>query len=110
MLRTTTRGLATSARRAYAVPARVQQQVDSARQWKGTSVTGANTLLLSNGEFVEGNTDRYIDVNDPSTQEVLTRVPEFDLQSANQLVDGAEAAFHLWKDSSVLKRQDVMLK
>lgn len=46
----------------------------------------------------------------PSSQRVLTRVPEATPAVLKAAVDRAEAAFDEWKDSSVLKRQAVMLK
>lgn len=52
----------------------------------------------------------WIDVNDPSTQRVLTRVPETSHAEMVRIVDRAEDAFHDWSESSVLRKQGVMLK
>ena len=78
--------------------------------WQGTRTDGGATKYLSNGEWLESKTDRHVDVNDPSTQQVLTRVPEMTHAEMTSVVDGAQTAFESWRDSSVLKRQDVMLK
>lgn len=56
------------------------------------------------------NVDRWIDVNDPSTQQLLTRVPETSHSDMVKIVDRAQEAFYEWRDSSVLRRQAVMLK
>lgn len=56
------------------------------------------------------NVDKWIDVNDPSTQQLLTRVPETSHADMLKIVDRAQEAFYEWRDSSVLRRQGVMLK
>ncbi|GAA5982012.1 hypothetical protein JCM5350_000613 [Sporobolomyces pararoseus] len=82
----------------------------STKQWKGTHTDGKDTTLLSGGDYTTGSTQKWIEVHDPSTQRVLTRVPETTHEDMTRIVDRAEAAFHEWKDSSILKRQAVMLK
>ncbi|GAA6019195.1 hypothetical protein JCM11491_001413 [Sporobolomyces phaffii] len=82
----------------------------STKQWKGTHTDGKDTTFLSGGEYTTGSTEHWIDVCDPSTQRVLTRVPETTHADMTTIVDRAEQAFLEWKDSSILKRQAVMLK
>jgi malonate-semialdehyde dehydrogenase (acetylating)/methylmalonate-semialdehyde dehydrogenase len=82
----------------------------STKQWKGTHTDGKPTTFLSGGEYTTGSTQQWIDVHDPSTQRVLTRVPETTQEDMTRIVDRAEQAFLEWKDSSILKRQAVMLK
>jgi len=78
---------------------------------QGTNTDGGVTTNLVNGEWTAGSTSTFIDVNDPSTQRVLTRVPETSLEDMVKIVDGAQAAWeNEWRDSSVLRRQAVMLK
>ncbi|KAG6381050.1 methylmalonate-semialdehyde dehydrogenase [Boletus reticuloceps] len=45
-------------------------------EWKGTHATGGNTKNYIGGEFVESKATVWHDVVDPSTQTLLTRVPE----------------------------------
>ncbi|KAK4058383.1 hypothetical protein OIO90_000541 [Microbotryomycetes sp. JL221] len=91
--------------------AREQQVLQQLKQWKGTATDGRPTTNLIGGEFTVGDgVDKWIDVHDPSTQQVLTRVPETSPQDMKRIVDKAEEAFDEWKDSSVLKRQGVMLQ
>lgn len=74
-------------------------------EWKGTSATGKNTKLFINGEFVESEASEYIDVHDPSTQTVLTRVPQTTSAEFNRAVESASTAFESWSRTSVLTRQ-----
>lgn len=79
--------------------------------WQGTATDGRRpTTHLVGGEYTAGDATHWIDVHDPSTQRVLTRVPESTPQVLKRAVDKAEEAFDEWKDSSILKRQAVMLK
>lgn len=87
-------------------------QADHSFTYKqGTNTNGGITTNLSNGEWTAGSTSTFIDVNDPSTQRLLTRVPETTHEDMVKIVDGAQAAWESeWRDSSVLRRQAVMLK
>ncbi|KAM0788361.1 hypothetical protein ACM66B_001501 [Microbotryomycetes sp. NB124-2] len=104
-----TRSLHSSAR--GGALAREQQVLQSLKQWKGTATDGRPTTNLIGGEFTVGEgVDKWIDVHDPSTQQLLTRVPETSPQDMKRIVDKAEEAYDEWKDSSVLRRQGVMLQ
>lgn len=78
--------------------------------WKGTNLDGGSSLNLIGGEWAAGSTSSFIDIHDPATQRLLSRVPETSHEDMVRAVDKAEEAFDEWKDSSVLKRQAVMLK
>ncbi|GAA5998696.1 CoA-acylating methylmalonate-semialdehyde dehydrogenase [Rhodotorula paludigena] len=80
------------------------------KEWSGTATNGRETTHLVGGEWTIGDSTAFIDVHDPSSQRVLTRVPEATPAVLKRAVDKAEEAFDEWKDSSVLKRQAVMLK
>ncbi|CEL62986.1 methylmalonate-semialdehyde dehydrogenase [Rhizoctonia solani AG-1 IB] len=80
------------------------------RDWKGTSATGANTKLYIGGEFVESKAEKWIDVHDPSTQTVLTRVPETTADEFNAAVDAASQAFKTWSKTSILTRQRAVME
>ncbi|KAG0696027.1 Aldehyde/histidinol dehydrogenase [Suillus ampliporus] len=73
--------------------------------WKGTSATGGNTKNFIGGAFVESKTTQWHDVLDPSTQTLLTRVPETTMDEFDQAVDAASQAFKSWSKQSVLARQ-----
>ncbi|KAI0652283.1 methylmalonate-semialdehyde dehydrogenase [Trametes meyenii] len=75
------------------------------QEWKGTSATGENTKNFVGGQFVESETDKWVDVVDPATQTLLTRVPETTSSEFEQAVDAASQAYKTWSRSSVLTRQ-----
>ncbi|KAI0068309.1 methylmalonate-semialdehyde dehydrogenase [Artomyces pyxidatus] len=79
-------------------------------EWKGSSATGENTKNFIGGEFVESRTSQWIDVLDPSTQTLLTRVPETTSAEFDQAVDAASEAFKTWSKTSVLTRQRFVLE
>ncbi|BGP36183.1 hypothetical protein JCM10450v2_000081 [Rhodotorula kratochvilovae] len=78
--------------------------------WMGTRTDGGASANLIAGDWTTNGVDKWIDVVDPSTQGLLTRVPETPLSEMRRAVDKAEEAYDEWKDSRVLKRQAVMLK
>ncbi|KAI3621921.1 methylmalonate-semialdehyde dehydrogenase [Moniliophthora roreri] len=73
--------------------------------WKGTSATGGNTKNFIGGEFIESKSSEWIDVLDPSTQTLLTRVPQTTDAEFQQAVDAASDAYKTWSRTSVLGRQ-----
>ncbi|KAI0036634.1 methylmalonate-semialdehyde dehydrogenase [Vararia minispora EC-137] len=80
------------------------------RDWNGTSATGENTKNFIGGEFMESSATKYIDVVDPSTQTLLTRVPETTSAEFEQAVDAASQAFKTWSKTTVLTRQRVIFE
>ena len=80
-------------------------------RWQGTSTDGTATKLYINGEWITSKASKHIDVHDPSTQRVLTKVPESTQDEMTRAVDAAEQAWlGGWRDSSVLSRQRIMMK
>ncbi|RXW19525.1 hypothetical protein EST38_g6326 [Candolleomyces aberdarensis] len=78
--------------------------------WKGTSATGGNTKNFIAGQFVESKSAEWIDVHDPSTQTVLTRVPQTTDAEFDQAVDAASHAFKSWSKTSILTRQKFVIE
>lgn len=68
------------------------------------------TKLFINNAFVESKTDKWIDVHNPATNEVVTRVPEATQGEMQAAVDAAKEAFPKWADTTVLTRQQIMFK
>ncbi|KAM7436885.1 Methylmalonate-semialdehyde dehydrogenase [acylating] mitochondrial [Porites harrisoni] len=68
----------------------------------------AVTKMFINGQFVESSTDKWHDVHNPATNEVISRCPESTLAEMESAVAAAKAAFPAWSESSVLSRQQVM--
>ncbi|KIJ23593.1 hypothetical protein M422DRAFT_195746 [Sphaerobolus stellatus SS14] len=73
--------------------------------WKGTNATGGKTKNFIGGKFLESSTTEWIDVVDPSTQTLLTKVPQTTSQEFEQAVAAASEAFKAWSRTSILTRQ-----
>lgn len=80
------------------------------KDWKGTSATGEKTKLYIGGEFVESKATEWLDVHDPSTQTVVTRVPQTTSAEFDAAVDAAQQAFKTWSRTSILTRQRVVME
>jgi malonate-semialdehyde dehydrogenase (acetylating)/methylmalonate-semialdehyde dehydrogenase len=61
-------------------------------------------------QFQKSKTNRWIDLHDPATQNVVTRVPESTTEEMSAAVDSAEKAFKTWKNTSLLTRQQIMFR
>ncbi|MEK4423826.1 CoA-acylating methylmalonate-semialdehyde dehydrogenase [Solibacillus sp. FSL K6-1523] len=62
------------------------------------------------GEMVEGTSNRFGDVYNPSTGEVIAKVPLATAEETHQAIETAQKAFPEWRDLSVGKRADIILK
>ncbi|KAJ1646935.1 hypothetical protein LPJ64_001609 [Coemansia asiatica] len=74
-----------------------------------TISTQTTTKLFINGEFIESQASEWIDVRNPATQEVVTRVPKSTPHELNEAAHSAQHAFSEWRRTSVLTRQRKML-
>lgn len=68
------------------------------------------TKLFIDGKFVESKTSDWIDLHDPATNEVVTRVPKATQDEMEAAVDSAKRAYKTWSQTSTLTRQQVMFK
>ena len=66
--------------------------------------------LYINGEFVEGNSGAYIEVENPATKEVFARVPDGNEVDVDKAVAAARAAQPAWSALSPEKRADYVEK
>ncbi|KAF7339593.1 Methylmalonate-semialdehyde dehydrogenase [Mycena sanguinolenta] len=78
--------------------------------WKGTSVAGGTTKNFIGGEFVESRSSEWIDILDPSTQTLLSRVPQTTSSEFDQAVAAASQAYKSWSRTSVIGRQRFALE
>ena len=62
------------------------------------------------GEMVEGTSGRFGSVYNPTTGEVIAKVPLASKEETRTAIDQAQAAFAKWRDTSVAKRAEVVLK
>jgi len=74
------------------------------------SSSASTTKLFINGQFVESKTKEWIDLHNPATNEVVTRVPKSTQDEMEAAVDAAKGAFKSWSKASVLSRQKVMFR
>lgn len=70
----------------------------------------ADTPLFLENKFVESKATQWIDLHDPATNNLVTRVPQATDEELKAAVDSAEKAFHSWKQTSVLARQQIMFR
>lgn len=63
-----------------------------------------------NGKFEESKTNKWIDVINPATQEVISRVPQSTPEELNRAVANSAAAFKTWKEVPVQQRQRIYFK
>ena len=69
-----------------------------------------DTQNFIDNEFRSSNATQWIDLHDPSTNNLVTRVPQSTDEELRAAVESAEKAFPAWKATSVLARQQIMFK
>ncbi|KAK4156939.1 Aldehyde/histidinol dehydrogenase [Chaetomidium leptoderma] len=69
-----------------------------------------DTPYFINNTFVQSNTSQFIDLHDPATNNLVTRVPQNTDEELKAAVASAEKAFVTWRATSVLHRQQIMFK
>ncbi|KAF8469608.1 Aldehyde/histidinol dehydrogenase [Kalaharituber pfeilii] len=69
-----------------------------------------NTKMFINNQFIESKTDVWIDLHDPATNNLVTRVPQSTDEELKEAVDSAAKAFPSWKATSLLTRQQTMFR
>merc|ERR1719430_1051890 len=70
----------------------------------------ATTQNVIDGVWEESKTDRWIDVHNPATNKVVTKVPQSTQEEMERAVESAKAAFSTWSKTTPLARQQVMFK
>ncbi|CAG0886713.1 unnamed protein product [Darwinula stevensoni] len=73
-------------------------------------MSAATTKLFINGKFVESHATDWIDVHNPATNEVVTRVPKSTQAEMEKAVEAAKEAFKSWSKTSILTRQQLMFR
>ncbi|MBQ6864342.1 MAG: CoA-acylating methylmalonate-semialdehyde dehydrogenase [Clostridia bacterium] len=66
--------------------------------------------VFINGQFVESETDKYFDVYNPSTGEIIAKAPCCTPEEVQYAIDTAKAAFPAWKKTPVIKRTQILFK
>lgn len=63
-----------------------------------------------NGNFVVSKTTKHTKLYNPASQKLLFNIPESTPQELSNATEAASAAFKEWRKSSILTRQQIMLK
>ena len=66
--------------------------------------------ILENGEWIEPETSTYSDVFNPSSGEVIARVPACGADQVESVVRSATAAARDWSETPVVERARVMFR
>ncbi|GJC84143.1 methylmalonate-semialdehyde dehydrogenase [acylating], mitochondrial [Colletotrichum liriopes] len=69
-----------------------------------------DTPYFLDNKFVSSNATDFIDLHDPATNNLVTRVPQMTTEELQATIDSAEKAFPKWRAMSVLARQQIMFK
>ncbi|KAG9697042.1 hypothetical protein KCU95_g3913, partial [Aureobasidium melanogenum] len=69
-----------------------------------------DTQNFLDNQFVPSNATQWIDLHDPATNNLVTRVPQSTDEELKAAVASAEKAFPAWKATSLLARQQIMFK
>lgn len=63
-----------------------------------------------NGRPVESKTNNWIELTDPSTNEVIGLVPKSTQAEMNEAVENAKETFKTWSKTTILQRQQIMFR
>ncbi|MCO5597329.1 hypothetical protein L7F22_051405 [Adiantum nelumboides] len=66
--------------------------------------------LLIGGSFLDSKAEEWIDVINPATQDIVSKVPLTTAQEFETAVEAAKQAYPKWRDTPVTVRQRIMLK
>ena len=69
-----------------------------------------DTPWFIDNKFVSSSTTQFIDLHDPATNNLVTRVPQNTDEELKAAVASAQKAFASWRATSVLHRQNIMFK
>jgi malonate-semialdehyde dehydrogenase (acetylating)/methylmalonate-semialdehyde dehydrogenase len=69
-----------------------------------------DTPYFIDNEFVKSETTQWIDLHDPATNNLVTRVPQSTDAELKAAVESAKKAFPAWKATSIIARQQVIIK
>ncbi|KAK4941169.1 aldehyde dehydrogenase (NADP(+)) ald6 [Elasticomyces elasticus] len=70
----------------------------------------ADTHNFIDNQFVPSNASTWIDLHDPATNNLVTRVPQSTDEELKAAVASAEKAFKTWKNTSIMSRQQIIFK
>lgn len=72
--------------------------------------TPYSTKNFISNQFIPSDTEEWFDLRDPASGHLVTRVPQSSDKELKAAVDSAEAAFPSWRETSILRRQQIMFQ
>ncbi|KKK14784.1 hypothetical protein P175DRAFT_0560318 [Aspergillus ochraceoroseus IBT 24754] len=69
-----------------------------------------DTTNFVNNEFVPSKATQWIDLHDPATNNLVTRVPQSTDEELRAAVEAAQKAFPAWRATSVMAKQQIMFE
>ncbi|KAJ5496061.1 Methylmalonate-semialdehyde dehydrogenase [Penicillium diatomitis] len=69
-----------------------------------------DTANFIDNEFVSSQATTWIDLHDPATNNLVTRVPQSTDEELKAAVQSAEKAFPAWRATSIMARQQILFK
>ena len=69
-----------------------------------------DTPYFVDNQFVQSETTQWIDLHDPATNNLVTRVPQSTDAELKAAVESAKKAFPSWRATSIIARQQIMFK
>ncbi|PBP19599.1 methylmalonate-semialdehyde dehydrogenase [Diplocarpon rosae] len=69
-----------------------------------------DTPYFIDNKFVKSEATHFIELHDPATNNLVTRVPQSTDAELRAAVESAQRAFPAWKATSVMARQQIMFK
>lgn len=69
-----------------------------------------DTQNFLDNEFVPSEATTWIDLHDPATNNLVTRVPQSTSKELQAAVKSAEKAFPAWRATSIMAKQQIMFK
>lgn len=69
-----------------------------------------DTPYFIDNKFVKSEASQFIELHDPATNNLVTRVPQSTDAELKAVVESAQKAFPAWRATSVMARQQIMFK
>lgn len=69
-----------------------------------------DTPYFIDNKFVKSEATQFIELHDPATNNLVTRVPQSTNAELKAAVESAQKAFPAWRATSVMARQQIMFK
>jgi malonate-semialdehyde dehydrogenase (acetylating) / methylmalonate-semialdehyde dehydrogenase len=69
-----------------------------------------DTPFFLDNKFVTSTTSQHIDLHDPATNNLVTRVPQMTEEELKAAIDSAQKAFPAWRATSIISRQQTAFR